>query len=80
MSYFYKVGYNVFKYDTLEYLLYIQVAIIADKYNYISLYKLIRTLFIKTVKAVKGDDWATIANFVYDYIIIEVLIYIELRG
>ena len=80
MSYFYKVGYNASKYNTLESLLYTQIAIIADKYNYISLYKLIRTLFIKTVKAVKGDNWAAITNFVYNHTTIEVLAYMKLRG
>lgn len=39
-SYFYEAGYNASKYDTSEALLHAQVAILADKYDCQSLYKL----------------------------------------
>lgn len=67
MSYFYEANYDASKYDTAEPLVHAQVAIIADKYNCASLYKLARTFFANTAENFKNDDWADIATLVYNY-------------
>lgn len=80
VSYFYEAGYNASKYSASESLLHAQVAIIADKYDCVSLYDLARTSFANTVKAVESDDWAVIAAFTYDNTSTEVPAHVELRG
>ncbi|KAJ6279022.1 hypothetical protein J3E71DRAFT_368429 [Bipolaris maydis] len=80
VSYFYEAGYNASKYSTSESIIHAQVAIIADKYDCVSLYNLTRTSFANTVKAVESDDWAVIAAFTYDNTSTEVPAHVELRG
>jgi hypothetical protein len=80
VSYFYKAGYDATKYNTSESLLHAQVALIADKYDCTSLYKLARTSFANTMKNIESDDWAAIAPFIYDHTTTEVQAHVELRG
>jgi hypothetical protein len=80
VSYFYNAGYNASKYDTSEALVYAQVAILADKYDCASLYKLTIEAFAHTVKAVEGDDWSVIAAFIYDYTTMESPAHVEIRN
>jgi hypothetical protein len=79
VSYFYNAGYDITKYQTSESLLHAQVAVIADKYDCASLYKIARTSFANTVKNVESDDWAVIASFIYDHTAAEVPDHMELR-
>lgn len=69
VSYFYRAGYDASKYDVSESLLHAQVAIIADKYDCASLYKLAQISFASTVNAVESGDWVTIAGLIYHYTI-----------
>ena len=43
-----------------------QVAIIADKYNCASLYKLARRAFGNAVKNINPSEWAVIAGFIIE--------------
>lgn len=67
VSYFYEAGYTASKYDTSEALLHAQVAILADKYDCTSLYRLAKTLFETSVQVVESDEWRGVAAFVYDF-------------
>ena len=73
-------GYNVSKNDTSEALLHAQVAIIADKYTCVSLYKLAITSFANSLKAVKSDEWRVTAAFVYDFMAAELPTHKEIRN
>jgi hypothetical protein len=55
VSYFYEAGYDPSKYDTSEFLLHAQIAVLADKYDCASLYKPARISFENTGKAVESD-------------------------
>ncbi|KAF2275229.1 uncharacterized protein EI97DRAFT_81740 [Westerdykella ornata] len=79
VSYFYNAGYHASKYDTSASLLHAQVAVIADKYDCPTLYKLAKTSFAKSMIAMQSDDWVTIAAFIYDYTTTEVPTHVELR-
>jgi hypothetical protein len=79
VSYFYEAGYNTSKYDTSEALLHAQVAILADKYDCTSLYRLAKKLFAKSVQAAESDEWREIAAFVYDFTIMEAPAHKEIR-
>lgn len=79
VSYFYNASYNTSHYDTSESLLHAQVATIADKYYCASLYKLARTSFAKTVKAVESNKWVEVAAFIYDHATTELPAHKELR-
>ncbi|RMZ69840.1 BTB POZ domain-containing [Pyrenophora seminiperda CCB06] len=79
VSYFYNAGYDVSQYDTSGSLLHAQVAIIADKYDCASLYKLAKTSFAKVVNGIEKGDWVTVATFVYDHTTIDSLPYRDLR-
>lgn len=63
VSYLYGGGYDASKYDTSEALLHAQVAIVADKYDYTSLYKLAKISFAGSIQAVESDEWRTIVAF-----------------
>jgi hypothetical protein len=80
VSYFYEAGYNASAYETSEPLLHAQVAIIADKYDCASLYKLAKTSLANTIEAVKIDDWAAIAAFIYDHTTTEAPAHVEVRN
>lgn len=80
VSYFYKASYNVSQYDTCKSLLHAQVAIIADKYDCVSLYKLAKISFADTVNAVESDDWVAVAALIYDHTTTELPAHEELRG
>jgi hypothetical protein len=80
VSYFYEAGYNASKYDTSKALLYAQVAILADKYNCASLYRLAKNLFGKSVEVVESNKWRAIAAFIYNFTTIEALARREIRN
>ncbi|KAK7178268.1 BTB/POZ domain-containing protein [Paraphaeosphaeria sporulosa] len=80
VSYFYQAGYDASKYNAPEPLLHAQVAILADKYDCASLYSLAKTSFSETIEAVKSDDWAVIAAFIYDYTTMEAPAHVEIRN
>lgn len=80
VSYFYNANYDTSKYDASESLLHTQVAIIADKYDCASLYRLAKTSFANAIEAVKGDDWAAVAPLIYDYTTTDLQAHKELRG
>jgi hypothetical protein len=80
VSYFYEAGYDVSQYDTSEALLHAQVAIIADKYDCASLYKLARNSFADAVNAIESDDWVSVAALIYDRTTTELPAHAELRG
>lgn len=67
VSYFHEADYNVSQYKNPESVLHGQVAIIADKYDCKSLYKLSGTLFARTMNTVSGNDWVAVASLIYDY-------------
>lgn len=79
VSYFYNAGYNASQYDTSEPLLHAQVAIVADKYDCASLYKLAKTSFANAVNTIEKHDWITVAVFVYDHTITDWLPHQDLR-
>lgn len=80
VSYFYNAGYTASKYGTPESSLHAQVAIIADKYDCATLYKLAKIAFGDTVKTVEGDDWVAIAELIYDYTTTEAPAHADLRN
>jgi hypothetical protein len=65
--YFYDAGYDVFRYDAPDALIFMEVIVKADRYDRISLFKLARSLLAKTIGTAKSDSVITIAAFVYDY-------------
>lgn len=79
VSYFYEAGYTASKYDKSEALLHAQVAILADKYDCASLYRLAKTLLAKSIQAVESDEWRAIAAFVYDFTTTEASAHKEIR-
>ncbi|KAK7183848.1 uncharacterized protein CC84DRAFT_1089157 [Paraphaeosphaeria sporulosa] len=80
VSYFYEAGYDTSKYSTPGTLLHAQVAVVADKYDCPSLYKLASASFAKQVPSVKSDDWIDIAALIYDYTTLELTTHSELRS
>lgn len=79
VSYFYEAGYNTSKYNTSEALLHAQVAILAEKYDCTSLYRLAKKSFAKSVQAAESDEWREIAAFVYDFTTTEAPAHKEIR-
>jgi hypothetical protein len=80
VSYFYEAGYNASKYDTSEALLHAQVAILADKYDCASLYRLEKESFERSVEAVESDEWRATAAFIYDFTTTEAPAHREIRN
>jgi hypothetical protein len=80
VCYIYEAGYNVSSFPQCQPLLHAQVAIIADKCDCASLYKLAKTLFVDTVLSISPKDWAITAAFVYDYTTTESSAHVELRN
>ncbi|KAH7078407.1 hypothetical protein FB567DRAFT_135069 [Paraphoma chrysanthemicola] len=80
VSYFYKASYDVSQYEISESLLHAQVAIMADKYDCASLYKLARTSFAKAINAVESNDWVAVAALVYDNTTTDLPAHVELRS
>ncbi|KAF2845648.1 hypothetical protein T440DRAFT_493225 [Plenodomus tracheiphilus IPT5] len=78
--YFYEAGYNAHKYDTSEALLHAQVAILADKYDCASLYRLAKTSFAESIQVVESNEWREIAAFVYDFTTTEAQAHREIRN
>ncbi|KAH9882263.1 hypothetical protein J1614_001435 [Plenodomus biglobosus] len=79
ISYFYKADYDVSQFDIPESLLHAQVAVMADKYDCASLYKLARTSLADTVDTAKGEDWVAVAALIYDHTTTNLPAHKELR-
>lgn len=80
ISYFYKAHYDVSQYDISEALLHAKVATIADKYDCMSLYKLAKYSFSRTIDDVEIDGWVAVAAVIYDYTTTDSPAHKELRN
>jgi hypothetical protein len=80
VSYFSESNYDASKYTTSAALLHAQVAIMADKYDCASLYKLANISFTEGVNTIEGDDWPAIASLVYKYTTTDIHSHKEMRG
>lgn len=80
LSYFYRAGYDASRYDTSTPLLHARVAIIADKYDCASLYKLAETSLASSIGTAEIGDWVAIAALIYDYTTTELPAHMELRN
>lgn len=80
LSYFYRAGYDASRYDASTPLLHARVAIIADKYDCASLYKLAKTSLASSIGTAGVKDWVDIAALIYDYTTPDLPAHVELRG